>query len=533
MRYRSAPTAVARHLLILTVLTVLPACGQAPQGVWAAGHRPFKITVVDDQTARGVPLVELATVNNLRYYTDSNGNVAFYEPGLMNRRVFFYVRSHGYQYPQDGFGYEGLALDVREGGEALVRIHRRNIAERLYRVTGEGIYSDTCLLGESAPTQQPLLNGQVVGQDSVQAAVYHGKIYWFWGDTNRPGYPLGHFQTAGATSLLPGRGGLPPSVGVDLHYFVDSEGFSKKMCPMSRGDEPFMVWIDAVMTVPDDSGQERLVARYAQMKSLESMLEQGLAVFNDKTEVFEKVAEFDVKEPWRYPQGHPVRFREGGEEFLLFPGFHPAPGPFPVVRVKSDLRHVTDPASYEAFTCLRPGTRYDKTAAAVERDAQGRLVWGWKPDTDPVGSVQEDELLAAGKLKPEEARFQLRDAETGQPVELHCASFCWNDYRKKWILIGEEVNGTSFLGEIWFAEADSPVGPWSWARKIVTHEQYSFYNPTQHRFFDEDGGRIIYFEGTYSITFSGNEHPTPRYDYNQIMYRLDLSDPRLRPRDRP
>ncbi|MBU6411264.1 MAG: hypothetical protein KGR98_12840, partial [Verrucomicrobia bacterium] len=28
-------------------------------------------------------------------------------------------------------------------------------------------------------------------------------------------------------------------------------------------------------------------------------------------------------------------------------------------------------------------------------------------------------------------------------------------------------------------------------------------------------------------TFSGNKHPTPRYDYNQIMYRLDLSDPCL------
>src|SRR5262249_10991329 len=35
------------------------------------------------------------------------------------------------------------------------------------------------------------------------------------------------------------------------------------------------------------------------------------------------------------------------------------------------------------------------------------------------------------------------------------------------------------------------------------------------------------FEGTYSHTFSGNQNPTPRYDYNQLMYRLDLADPRL------
>ncbi len=45
--------------------------------------------------------------------------------------------------------------------------------------------------------------------------------------------------------------------------------------------------------------------------------------------------------------------------------------------------------------------------------------------------------------------------------------------------------------------------------------------------FDQDDGRIIYFEGTYATTFSGNPDPTPRYDYNQMMYQLDLSDPRL------
>ncbi len=41
----------------------------------------FKITVVDEETGRGVPLVELKTTNNVRYYTDSNGIIAFFEPG--------------------------------------------------------------------------------------------------------------------------------------------------------------------------------------------------------------------------------------------------------------------------------------------------------------------------------------------------------------------------------------------------------------------------------------------------------------------
>ena len=94
-------------------------------------------------------------------------------------------------------------------------------------------------------------------------------------------------------------------------------------------------------------------------------------------------------------------------------------------------------------------------------------------------------------------------------------------------MIAVEMKGSSFLGEVWYAEADTPLGPWVYARKIVTHDEYSFYNPKHHPMFDQEGGRVIYFEGTYTTTFSGNKDPTPRYDYNQVMYQLDLSDERL------
>ncbi|MHC4332150.1 MAG: hypothetical protein ACYSWW_29005, partial [Planctomycetota bacterium] len=87
----------------------------------------------------------------------------------------------------------------------------------------------------------------------------------------------------------------------------------------------------------------------------------------------------------------------------------------------------------------------------------------------------------------------------------------------------QQFGNSSALGEVWYAEADTPVGPWAYARKIVTHNKYTFYNPMQHPYFDQDGGRVIYFEGTYAHTFSGSaKNPTPRYDYNQIMYRLNL-----------
>ena len=103
----------------------------------------------------------------------------------------------------------------------------------------------------------------------------------------------------------------------------------------------------------------------------------------------------------------------------------------------------------------------------------------------------------------------------------------WNDYRRRWVMIFVELNGTSFLGEVWFAEADTPLGPWVFARKIVTHDRQTFYNPKQHPFFDKDNGRILFFEGTYTNSFSGNSETTPRYEYNQILYKLDLADLRL------
>src|SRR5437870_1633686 len=171
----------------------------------------FRILVVDEQTGRGVPLVELRTVNHIRCYTDSNGVVAFHEPGLMGETVFFHVQSHGYEFPKDGFGFRGKALEVKEGGTATLKIERRNVAERLYRATGGGIYRDSVLVGRATPLKEPALNGQVLGSDSVVNAVYHGKVYWFWGDTNRPSYPLGNFHVPGGTSEMPANGGLDPA----------------------------------------------------------------------------------------------------------------------------------------------------------------------------------------------------------------------------------------------------------------------------------------------------------------------------------
>ena len=481
----------------------------------------FKIQVVDDQTGRGVPLVELKTTNSRSYWTDSNGLVAFYEPGLMDQKVFFHVGSHGYEYPKDGFGYAGVALDIKPGGSAEIKVKRRNIAERLYRITGEGIYNDSVLLGLPVPIRQPVLNGLVVGQDSVVNAVYQGKIYWFWGDTGTVWYPLGLFRASGATSELPGSGGLDPAVGVNLTYFVGENGFSRAMCPMPEAKEG-VVWLDGALTVADEAGRERMVCHYARLRSLDKALEHGLAIWDDQKEIFVKAVEFDMKRQWQCLGARPIVLKDGRQEYCVFPH------PFPLVRVRRDLVAIKDQDSYQAFTPLAPGTRYEKAASKLERDQAGHLVWGWKAATDPLDQAQEKELIAAGLMNPDEARYQIKDVDTGLPITVHGGTLAWNDFRHKWIIIALQIFGSSsVLGEVYFAEADVPAGPWLWARKIVTHDRYSFYNVAHHPFFDQQGGRIIYFEGTYTAMFSRTEDPTPRYDYNQVMYRLDLADARL------
>ncbi len=525
----------------LVLLTLAPAAASGPSAPATAPANPyFEIRVVDEQTGRGVPLVELTTTYHARYVTDSAGRIAFYEPGLMDQEVHFAVRSHGYAYPSDGFGISGLRLVPTAGGSATVTIRRLNLAERLYRLTGAGIYRDSILLGRPVPLAAPVLNGRVTGCDSVLTALYRSRLFWIWGDTNWPAYPLGNFHATGATSRLPRDGGLDPDLGIDFTYFVREDGFARQMAPRV---EEGAVWLDALTVfnepqngaagnspaattataVPGaasaaDGPRERLLAAFARVRGLEATLERGFVEFDDEKQHFERVASFPLDAPV-CPAGHPFRVRVGETPHLYFATA------FPLRRVRDERAAYLDVSQCEAFTCLVPGTRLE--AAAIDRGPDGAVRWGWKRNTPPLGPKDEADLVQSGKLQPGEALLQTRDIETGQPVWMHGGSTCWNAYRGRWVMIATQIFGTSMLGELWYCEADTPTGPWVYARKVLTHDNYSFYNPRQHPQFAKEGGRIIYFEGTYTVLFSGNEHPTPFYEYNQIMYRLDLGDDRL------
>ncbi|MDB5386230.1 MAG: hypothetical protein JWM11_1876, partial [Planctomycetaceae bacterium] len=400
--------------LILIWFTFLPITR-----VFGADPPWFHIHVVDESTGRGVPLVELETVNSIIHITDNAGNIAFQEPGLMDRMVYFHVRSHGYEYPQDGFGFRGTRLKITPGGKATLKLKRINLAERLYRITGAGRYRDSILLGLPSPVKEPLLNAQVVGSDSVINAVLNGRLHWFWGDTNRPSYPLGNFQVPGATSLLPVNGGLDPADGIDLEYFQDSEGFAKQTAKMP-GKGP--TWIFGAGLVKTSHGTDELWTGYMKVEPPLKVYARGVAKFNPQTAEFERALEFPTI-PTLFPEGQTLACRELDTDYLYFCK------PYPHVRVPATPEAYRDPLQYEAWTCLKPGATAEKPE--VERDAQGHVHYGWKRNTPAVDPALQKKLISTGLLQPQEALLRLRDRDTGKPVTGHTGSVNWNEFRQR------------------------------------------------------------------------------------------------------
>lgn len=434
----------------------------------SAAGTGFSIVVKDATSDRPVPLVELRTTNEVRYYSDNLGVVTIDDPELIGEEVFFHVKSHGYEFPEDGFGMRGTRITLVPGGKTELKVTRINIAERMYRVTGGGRFGHSLKAGLEIPEFRQGLRAGVLGCDSVLNAVYKGRLMWIWGDTNRLSYPLGNFHATGATSELPGD----PEKGIDLHYFENGEGFVQPMAKMP-GEGP--TWLTGLTVLRDKDGKEHLGALYQKVRGYLELYETGLCEFDDEAGTFQKRFTFAAGEK-PSPVGHPLPYEdENGENWILYAD------PLPTMKIPATFEAWLDPSQYQTV------------------EAKSNFV-------DPEGN----------KVTP------------------HRGSITWNEYRKQWIMIfcetkpGEKNTGNSRLGEIWYAEATSPFGPWESCVKIVTHDRYSFYNPKQHPYFAGENGKIIYFEGTYTATFSKAPVPTPEYDYNQILYRLDLGDERLK-----
>jgi len=260
-----------------------------------------------------------------------------------------------------------------------------------------------------------------------------------------------------------------------LDYFRDDAGRPRGVAQMP-GSGP--TWLTGYVSLTDKSGESRLVATYFKIKPPLEPYECGLCVWNDESERFEqlrtvwKKTDTDRKHP-PIPQGHPIIVDgDDGEKWVLFGD------PLPKLRCRATFEAWQDPKSWEV-------------------------------------------------LEPQD-HFQT--ADDGSKITPSSGSIAWNPYRKRFVTVFMQTFGKpSAFGELWYAEAGSPYGPWGRAVKVLSHKNYTFYNPRLHPEFTPADSPILLFEGTYTQTFADRPEATPRYDYNQILYRLDLDDAALAP----
>jgi len=436
---------------------------------FAATIAPCRIEVVEQGTGWPVPLVELRTTHQASFITDNAGLIAFDLPELMGRETWFAVSGHGYEVAEDGFGYRGVRLTPTPGGDLRIAVERRIIAKRLGRLTGAGLFAESQRLGQHLDWAE----SQVLGCDSVQNAVHRGRMFWAWGDTTLGRYPLGIFHvTSGTTDLRP-LSSFEPPVRLRFDLFTDLEGRPRAVAEMP-GSGP--TWVSAYVSLPDLAGTARLVGTYVKIRPPLEAYEAGLCVWDDAKSVFERhrvlwtQTEAHPKPP-PMPDGHPTFWDDAQQQRWVLFG-----NPFPSLRCRATFEAWEDPSRWEIL------------------EPQGEVV----------------------------------SANDGSPVKAHTGSIAWNAYRGRWVTVFmEEFGKPSAFGELWYAEADSPSGPWGPAVKVLSHDNYTFYNPRLHPELTPLGSPILLFEGTYTGMFADRPPPTPRYDYNQILYRLDLDDPML------
>ncbi len=438
-----------------------------------AAPAPCRIEVVERGSGWPVPLVELRTMHQVRFVSDNAGVIACDLPELMGRETWFDVSGHGYEVAKDGFGYRGVRLTPEPGKTLKVEVTRTCLARRLGRLTGGGLFAESQKTGR----EEAWVESGVLGCDSVQVAPYRGRLIWLWGDTTLAHYPLGVFDSTSATTPLQPLAVFEPPVRVVFDYFRDAQ---RRPCGVAKmpGDGP--TWLSGYVTLPDRSGTPRLVACYAKIKGYLEAVERGLCAWNDAAGRFEP-----VRVVWRkageapqppLPEGHPAFWRDAeGRAWVLFGN------PLPTLRCPATFEAWQDPATWEPLRA-------------------------------------QESVPAAGD---------------GGPVKPHSGSLAWHAWRGRWVTVFMQHFGKpSVFGELWYAEADEPTGPWGPAVKVLSHDNYTFYNPRLHADLTPTNTPLLLFEGTYTVQFADKPAPTPRYDYNQVLYRLDLDDPALAPAQR-
>jgi len=481
----------------------------------------FGIHVVDYDTGRGIPMVEVRA-GGRAHHTDSNGLLAYYDASrMLQGTVSCDEQEHvltKFIYASPGYETRAATHRVCHGGSTTIALKRLDVAQRLYRLTGAGIYRDSVILGfedssdpyDAAPIREPVLNSGLVGVDTASAIVFGGKIFWTFGDAKRIGGRLGNLRGTGAISELDGSS---PDLGVDLTYLASANSdFVRPMVPAWAG-YPGLAW-PVGLTVVDDGAGESLFATIAFVRA-------GIGALG-RYSGGHFVPESELSAAPLRPAGTTFRIQHADGDFVYRQS---------LIRHRATRSALLEPAVYEVFTPLCHAEASPVCGTdGVERDLDGTPMYRWRAGGAPVTS----DHVEAGLLEPDEVIFGklrgIRPKSDGWRVGFDVNQGAYNEFRGRFIRMVPAVQtkpeGISLA--IYYAEADTPMGPWVHARRVLTVPQ-TMYTVSHLQFFDREDGRI-FFVGTHSNSFgfgSLDPPPIPRYEYNQLMHALDLDDPRV------
>ena len=88
-------------------------------------------------------------------------------------------------------------------------------------------------------------------------------MFWAWGDTILPGYPMGLFDMSSATTDLRPFTSFEPPLRLKLDYFRDDKGKPRGVAKMP-GSGP--TWLSGYASLPDRRGRAHLVGVYIKVR---------------------------------------------------------------------------------------------------------------------------------------------------------------------------------------------------------------------------------------------------------------------------
>ena len=333
----------------------------------------------------------------IRYVTDSNGVVAFDEPGLIGLQGLLPRQEPRLRVPQGRVRLPRQGARDPAGGLGHARRSSGSTSPSGSTASPAGGSIATAVLtGGRAPiaragAERP---GARLGQRASTPST--GARSTGSGATpTGPGYPLGNFHVPGATSELPGRRRARPR----RRGRPDLLRRRRRLRPADRARCPATgpTWIGGLVVLRDRDGRERMFADYVEDPPAAGDLRARAGRVRPRDRQLREGGHvpMDLR---RTPASIPAAIRsstgDGGIDYVYYRS------PYPLIRVPADPEALADPGGYEAFTCLAPGTRLEQRQARPRRRTAG-LRYAWKRNTP---ARQPGPAGEAGQGGPAQAR---------------------------------------------------------------------------------------------------------------------------------